>query len=88
MKTFKLELVWRDGAAPARDVTFLDVPAEDGRLTVLAGHQPAVCLLKAGRVFIDAAEGTRETWTVAGGTLCVTREVTTILTSRAERQDS
>ena len=49
MRTFKLEIVTRDAGYPPREVTSLNVPAARGRLTVLARHQPLVCMLQAGR---------------------------------------
>ncbi len=85
MRTFKLEIVTRDAGYPPREVTSLNVPAARGRLTVLARHQPLVCMLQAGRVTILDAEGAGEDWRIGEGTMTVTREIVTLLVHDAER---
>ena len=75
-----LEMVTPTGALPPRAVQFLDVPAEGGRLTILARHQPMVCLLRAGTVVARDAEGAEEQWTIRSGTLTVERGGVTLLT--------
>ena len=55
MRSFKMEIVTPDRHYPERDVTFLDVPAEQGRLTVLAGHEPLICGLCDGLLRLRVA---------------------------------
>ena len=83
MNTFQLEIVTPDRADPVRDVAAIEVPAEGGRLTVLAGHQPLVCLLRPGILRIRPPAGAPEEWRVAGGTLTVAPERVTVLTREA-----
>jgi len=85
MRTFRLEVVTRDAGYPPRNVTSLNVPAEKGRLTVLARHQPLVCMLHAGQVVILDAEGAREDWRIGEGTMTVTPKIVTLLVHDAER---
>jgi F0F1-type ATP synthase epsilon subunit len=82
MSTFPLRIVTPDLALPPREVESLDVPAEEGRLTVLARHQPMICLVRAGRARIAAA-GRLEDWTIAAGVLRVDRQETVLLTPTA-----
>ena len=81
MKVFPLEIVSRDEAFPLREVVSL------GRLTVLAGHQPLVCMLKEGEIIIDSPEGERERWQTTGGTMTVEREQVTVLVHSATREE-
>ena len=48
MKTFKLEIVTPEKTVVSEDVESLVVPAQDGYLGVLAGHEPWTVLLKKG----------------------------------------
>lgn len=88
MKTFPLEIVTRDDAFPVRDVVSVDVPAALGRLAVLAGHQPLVCVLKEGTMTVVTPEGEKELWQVSSGTMTVDRERVTVLAHRASREDA
>ena len=99
MNTFKLEIITPDKRYPPREVLSVDVPAEKGRLTVLARHQPFICSLTAGTVKIgirDAGPETgdfeprhtqavgKEEWTIGPGTMSVAREAVTLLVKYAE----
>ena len=88
MNTFKLEIITPQSAFPARDVISVDVPAEEGRLTVLAGHQPFVCAVRDGEVRIGNIEGGTETWTVERGALTVTPETATLLVRSAANAET
>jgi F-type H+-transporting ATPase subunit epsilon len=83
MNTFAFEIVTPAQAHPAREVVSVDAPGEDGRLTIMARHEPLVCLLRAGPVNIRTAEGGQETWSVAGGALAVRPDGVTLLTTEA-----
>jgi F-type H+-transporting ATPase subunit epsilon len=82
VNAFRLEIVSPDTAYPARDVAALDVPAAGGRLSVLARHQPLVCLLEAGTVRLRSADGVVEEWTIEGGSLRVASDMVTLLVRR------
>ena len=88
MNTFKLEIVTPDGSIPVRDVLALDVPAEEGRLTVLADHAPLVCWVTDGTAGITDSEGSEENWTIRRGTLRVTPDLVTLLVQSAEPPES
>lgn len=82
MSTFRFSVVTPDLAYAPRDVESVDVPAEEGRLTVLARHQPMICLVRAGDMRIGSPGGF-ENWTIAGGVLRVERGETVLLAPAA-----
>jgi F0F1-type ATP synthase epsilon subunit len=84
MNTFKLEIVTPDTAYPPRDVVSVNVPAENGPLTVLARHQTMLCCLKTGTAKIVDENSHEETWTIGQGTLTVRREMVTMLVQDAK----
>ena len=81
--TFALEVVTPAYAAPPRPVVAVEAPGEAGDLTILAGHQPLVCLLRAGEVRVRNDRDEVERWTVEPGTLIVTPDGVTLLTRQA-----
>jgi len=83
MKPFRLEIVTPGRVYPARRAVALDVPAHYGRLTVLPGHQPLTCRLRAGRMKLTPADGEAETWEIESGTLGVSRDQVTVLVRAA-----
>jgi F-type H+-transporting ATPase subunit epsilon len=86
MKSFNLEILTPLARYPRQEVTALDVPAEQGRLTVLAGHQPLVCGLRQGRIRVERTDGTREQWQIEEGFMTVLREGVTLLVGAADRR--
>jgi len=79
VKTFALEISTPTQTLPPRVLSFLDVPAERGRLTVLAGHQSLVCVLRPGIVRMRSADGDEETLVVGSGTMTVSADHVSIL---------
>lgn len=71
MKTFTVEISTPQKTFSPRTVGFLDVPAEHGRLTVLAGHQPMVCVLLPGLVRTRSGDGEEDTLVIGSGTMTV-----------------
>ena len=86
MKTFHLEIVTRESALAERSVVSINVPAEHGRLTVLARHQAFVCGLRAGEARIGLPEGTREVWRIGPGTLTVRDDRAVLLVPNAQKE--
>jgi F-type H+-transporting ATPase subunit epsilon len=80
---FQLEMLTPTTAQRWDDVQSLEVPAETGRLTVLAHHMPLVCLLRAGRVTLRTAAGKREERDILSGWLQVRPDGVRLLTERA-----
>jgi len=74
-----VEFTGPEKSYPPVETVALEVPAEKGRLTVLPGHEPFVCLLTGGDVKIRTAEGEEQTWVVEKGTMTVFRDGVTIL---------
>jgi len=83
VNTVVLEIVTPDKTFPAQEVISIDVPAETGRLAILARHQPMVCLLKAGVLNVVAPDGERAQWTIGAGTLSVTDGTAALLVRSA-----
>jgi len=78
-KTFQLEIVLPETPMPPRLINSIDVPASDGRLTVMANHQPMIAALTPGSMIIKDDNGKTETWTIGTGALQVENNVATIL---------
>lgn len=83
MDTFTVEILTPRRAHPPHEVRSLDVPAAEGRLTVLPRHQPFICELAAGDVKVVNTDGERETWSIGQGTLWVKPDGVTLLTREA-----
>ena len=83
MKTFKLEIITPEQSFPSRDIVAVDVPAAEGRLTVLPGHAPLVCTLTAGNVSLRNTDDTKETLSIGSGTMTVNKAVVTLLVRKA-----
>ena len=79
MNTFTLEIITPDRSYPERTIVMLNVPAEDGRLAVLAHHAPLVCSILSGTVQLMAEDGRNESWQVGSGTLSVEGNAATLL---------
>jgi F-type H+-transporting ATPase subunit epsilon len=77
--TFRFEIVTPQDSCFAEDVSALQVPAEHGRLAVLAGHQPMLCSLRPGTVTVTRGTGERETWAIGAGTMTVAPDGVSIL---------
>jgi len=86
VRTFPLQLITRGGEVFARDVVSVDVPAVEGRLTVLARHEPLVCSVLEGSVKIRAASGEYETWDVMPGVMQVGRDGVELVVQSATRE--
>jgi len=83
MNTFSLAIVTPARSHSVREVVSLEVPGEEGRLTILAHHEPLVCLLRPGVVHIRTSEGDPDDWIIEGGTLTVAPDSVTLLTRDA-----
>ena len=88
MNTFRLEVASPDALSCLDGVTFLDVPAVDGRLTVLPGHQPTICALKSGPVYLRTAPaGNEQTLSIDEGVMTVSPTLVRIVTRRPPALD-
>ena len=87
MNTFRLEIITPDKAYPVREIVSLDVPAEEGRLTILAQHQPFVCCLTGGTVKIKTGSGEPESWLTGPGTMKVIADTVTLLLQTAQPEE-
>ena len=79
LPAFTLRLAAPDREEPPRRVVAVEVPAADGRLTVLSGHAPLVAALDAGLVRVRTESGPEEFWRIGPGVLRVTREDVLVL---------
>ena len=69
---------------PSRTVTAIDVPTANGRVTILAHHQPLLAALLAGSMTVTDDEEKKETWAISGGALQVENNVATLLVRNAQ----
>ncbi|MBN2302778.1 MAG: F0F1 ATP synthase subunit epsilon [Lentisphaerae bacterium] len=84
MNTFDLEIVTPEQIFPRRSITSIDVPASNGRLTVLANHEKFICSLLSGVVKIRNGKNSEE-WSVGAGTMTVDRNSVTLLVRQANK---
>lgn len=83
---FRLDIVLPETPMPSRTVTAINVPASDGRLTVLAHHQPLIATLNAGTMTVVDENELEESWTISAGALQVEDNVATLLVREATQQ--
>ena len=81
--TLQLGIVLPEAAVPVRAILGIDVPAADGRLTLLANHQPLIAALVPGTAIITTADGKRETWRISAGALQMDNNTATLLVTEA-----
>jgi F-type H+-transporting ATPase subunit epsilon len=82
---FELELVTPQGILVHRSVRCVEAAGEDGRLGVLAGHQPYVVELAAGRTDIHGEDGACEAWQTGRGIMTIRPTRVTMLVQSAGR---
>lgn len=83
MKTLQLEIVTPDGHTFKGEVESIVMPAWEGQLGVLPGHEPLVALLKPGALRYTAA-GKDEWLAVSGGFAKIGPDKVVILAETAE----
>jgi F-type H+-transporting ATPase subunit epsilon len=81
--TFQLNIVLPEVPLPPREVTAINVPATDGRMTILANHQPQITSLADGEMTVMDASGSHEQWTISAGALQIENNVVTLLVREA-----
>lgn len=86
--TLQLEIVLPEAAVPVRPILGIDVPAADGRLTLLANHQPLIAALVPGTAVIATVDGRRESWRISAGALQMEGNIATLLVAEATLQES
>ncbi len=87
-KAFQLEIVLPETPLPPRSVVSIDVPAADGRLTVMANHQPLIAALQPGSVIIKDENDKLETWSTSAGALQVEKNCVTLLVRKFEANEN
>lgn len=55
-KTFQIEIITPNEIFPPRNIISINLPTDDGRITVLANHQPLICSLTKGETVIITAQ--------------------------------
>ncbi len=78
-----LKIILPEASVPPRTIQGVDVPAADGRLTVLAGHQPLIAALVPGTAIVTAPDGTRESWRLSAGALHMEGDTAILLVTEA-----
>ena len=79
MPTLDLEIVTPDGVTGPLPFTAVDVPADDGRLTVLPGHEAFACLIKEGPVRTRDEHNATSGFNVGAGSMTVKDDRVTLL---------
>jgi F-type H+-transporting ATPase subunit epsilon len=78
-----VKIILPEASVPPRVIQGLDVPAADGRLTVLAGHQPLVAALVPGTAIVSTVDGMRESWRLSAGALQMEGDTAILLVTEA-----
>lgn len=82
-RPLQLKVILPEASAPLRTIQGIDVPAADGRLTVLAGHQPLIAALVPGTAIVTTPDGTRENWCISAGALQMEGDSAILLVTEA-----
>jgi len=82
-RPLQLRIILPDAAVPPRPIRGIDVPAADGRLTVLPGHQPLIAALVAGIATVTTLDNKRESWRISAGALQVEGDSAILLVTEA-----
>ena len=87
-KTFQLDIILPEMPVPSRTVTAIDLPAADGRLTVMANHQQMIAALKAGTMKITTEDNRQELWNISAGALQIENNVASLLVRTADKNEN
>jgi len=84
-KEYKLSLLTPDGIVYSGDVVSMVAPGQSGKLGVLSGHMPLLCVLKSGPLVCREMGGRWLQFDIGEGVLRITPEEVSILTDTATR---
>jgi len=80
---FHIELITPLGRLISTDALYIELPGEDGRLGIMAGHQPAIIGLEAGTLMLRDSAGQTTLWTIGRGHTTITPLGVTVVTREA-----
>lgn len=83
-KTFRCELLTAEGVVFQTEAASAIVPVADGMVGVMAGREPLLAALAAGRVLLQR-EGRKYRYYVSGGVMRFCDNVLTVLAERCQR---
>jgi F-type H+-transporting ATPase subunit epsilon len=83
VKPFRLLILTPYGTAFSGGVEYLEVPASDGRMAVLADHASMIAILAAGEIRARIESGLQMAWLIEDGFVQVFQNEAAILTPRA-----
>lgn len=86
--TLQLIIVLPEKAVPPRPIRGIDLPAADGRLTLLAHHQPLIAALVPGTAIITSTTGERENWKLSAGAVQMEKNTACLLVTEATLLES
>ncbi len=88
MKVFRLEVITPERTVFDGDVQSVTLPAEDGAMSVLAGHAPLVATLEIGPAKVVKADGTKSWLMLGDGFVEVTHNHVRVLADVGEPEDT
>ncbi len=65
--TFTMEVVTPKRIIAPRAVQAMNLPTDDGRVTILAHHQPLISSLTEGRMSVVSPDGEKQEWNIGTG---------------------
>lgn len=81
--TFHIELITPQGRLVSTEALYLELPGEDGRLAIMAGHQPAIIGMTAGLLILRDASGKTSEWSIGRGHATISPLGVTVVTRDA-----
>ncbi len=87
MTTFPFELVSPERIVYSGDVTAVVLPGENGEMTVMAGHEPLMVILKAGFLVVAEKEGKGRRMLISSGFADINEKGMTVLAERAHNNE-
>ncbi len=86
-KTFQCSVVTPQRQELDGEMTYVNLPAHDGQLGVMANHAPMLVKLGSGPVRLDLAEGASRRYALDGGFAQMRDNKLILLTERATQVD-
>jgi F-type H+-transporting ATPase subunit epsilon len=81
--SFHVDVLTPRGLTLSIHSLYMELPGEDGRLGVMAGHQPAIVGLAAGLLVLRDADGHTSRWSIGRGHATITPLGVTVVTREA-----
>jgi F-type H+-transporting ATPase subunit epsilon len=83
-----LNIILPEQKLPTYKVRAVDLPACDGRLTIMPNHQPLIAALKNGTMKITTENGKKERWSISSGAVRIHKNIAELLLKTAIKNET